>query len=93
MVLKKDSLKKLPGQFKDTFFNMLHTLPITVACMTVATLTATRSFISAEMPLMYRSSSFWQSCSMPAIRNATAPVLLLLFTVYSGSIMHIRILI
>ena len=44
MVLKKDSLKKLPGQFKDTFFNMLHTLPITVACMTVATLTANALF-------------------------------------------------
>ena len=40
MALKKDCLKKLPGRLKATFFNTLHTLPITIACMTVATLTA-----------------------------------------------------
>ena len=40
MILKKGSLKKLPALLKVTFFNTLHTLPITVACMAVATLTA-----------------------------------------------------
>ena len=44
MALKKDCLKKLPGRLKATFFNTLHTLPITIACMTVATLTANALF-------------------------------------------------
>lgn len=44
MILKKGSLKKLPAQLKVTFFNTLHTLPITVACMAVATLTANAIF-------------------------------------------------
>ena len=44
MILKKGSLKKLPALLKVTFFNTLHTLPITVACMAVATLTANAIF-------------------------------------------------
>jgi len=44
MALKKDCLKKLPGRLKATFFNTLHTLPITIACMTAATLTANALF-------------------------------------------------
>ena len=44
MILKKGSLKKLPALLKVTFFNTLHTLPITIACMAVATLTANAIF-------------------------------------------------
>ena len=44
MALKIDSLKKLPGLLKSTFLNTLRTLPITIACMTVATLTANALF-------------------------------------------------
>ena len=48
MILKKGSLKKLPALLKVTFFNTLHTLPITVACMAVATLTANAIFHLSE---------------------------------------------
>ncbi len=44
MALKKDSLKKLPALLKSTFFNTLRTLPITLACMTAATLAANALF-------------------------------------------------
>ena len=86
MALKKDCLKKLPGRLKATFFNTLHTLPITIACMTAATLTANALFHLSGNAINV-SITFWRSCSMLSILSATALVSLPLFTVYSGSIM------
>ena len=85
MILKKGSLKKLPALLKVTFFNTLHTLPITVACMAVATLTANAIFHLSGNAINGSSTS-WPFCSTPVIPNATVPVSSLLFTACSGSI-------
>ena len=79
MALKKRLSEKITRPVKGTFFNTLHTLPITIACMTAATLTANALFHLAAMPLMYPLFTFWRSCSMLSILSATALVSLPLF--------------
>lgn len=86
MILKKGSLKKLPALLKVTFFNTLHTLPITVACMAVATLTANAIFHLSGNAINVSIIYILAILLHARYTNATVPVSSLLFTACSGSI-------
>lgn len=87
MALKKDCLKKLPGRLKATFFNTLHTLPITIACMTAATLTANALFHLSGNAINVSIIYILAILLHAQYTKCYSAVSLPLFTVYSGSIM------